>query len=100
MATNVYIDGFNLYYGALKGTPYRWVNLVALCRLTLPRDRINRIRYFTARLTSLPHNPGQPARQQIYLRALATLPEVEVYFGQFLSHVVKMPLADGPLPLR
>ena len=24
MATNVYVDAFNLYYGSLKGTPYRW----------------------------------------------------------------------------
>jgi len=23
MKTNVYIDGFNLYYGCLKGTPHR-----------------------------------------------------------------------------
>jgi hypothetical protein len=27
MKTIVYIDGFNLYYGAVKGTPYRWLNL-------------------------------------------------------------------------
>jgi len=27
MKVNVYIDGFNLYYGAVKGTPYRWLNL-------------------------------------------------------------------------
>ena len=23
----VYIDGFNLYYGALKGGPYKWLDL-------------------------------------------------------------------------
>ncbi|NCO34890.1 MAG: NYN domain-containing protein [Armatimonadetes bacterium] len=47
MPTNVYVDGLNLYYGALKGAPYRWLNLSELCRLLLPRDRINRIKYYT-----------------------------------------------------
>src|SRR5258708_3623868 len=46
--TNVYIDGFNFYYGAVKNTPYRWVNLAALCRHMLPNDTIQSIKYFTA----------------------------------------------------
>lgn len=33
--TNVYIDGFNLFYGALKGSPYKWLNLEALCQRLL-----------------------------------------------------------------
>ena len=48
MRTNVYIDAFNLYYGCLKGSPYRWLDLGLLCRLLLPGYSINRIRYFTA----------------------------------------------------
>jgi hypothetical protein len=28
MRTSIYIDGFNLYYGAVKDTPYKWLNLV------------------------------------------------------------------------
>jgi len=28
----VYIDGFNLFYGALKGSRYKWLDLDALCR--------------------------------------------------------------------
>lgn len=35
---NVYIDGFNLYYGALKGSPYKWLDLSALCHQMLPDD--------------------------------------------------------------
>ena len=27
MRTNVYVDGFNLYYRAIKGTQYRWLDL-------------------------------------------------------------------------
>jgi hypothetical protein len=45
---NVYVDGFNLYYGCLKGTPYRWLNLHRPAELLLPSDEIHRIRYFTA----------------------------------------------------
>jgi len=35
MRTSIYIDGFNLYYGAVKDTPYKWLNLDMLCRLLL-----------------------------------------------------------------
>ena len=50
MRTNVYVDGFNLYYGALKRTPFKWIDLVKLAELLLPDGhRINRLRYFTAR---------------------------------------------------
>ncbi len=28
MITNVYVDTFNLYYGLLKGSPYRWLESV------------------------------------------------------------------------
>ena len=33
---NVYVDGFNLYYGALKGSPYKWLDVDALFRTLLP----------------------------------------------------------------
>ena len=41
MKTIVYVDGFNLYYGALKGTPYRWLNLAEMCRQLLPMTRLS-----------------------------------------------------------
>jgi len=72
MLTNVYVDAFNLYYGCLKGTPYRWLDLDALCRQLLPRDQIHRIRYFTALVSGRPGDLRQPQRQQAYLRALQT----------------------------
>lgn len=93
MRTNVYIDGFNLYYGCLKGTPYRWLDLRALCRALLPRDAIGRIRYFTARIRPRAGDPHGDVHQDIYLRALRTLPEVSIHFGQFKSGIVRMPLA-------
>lgn len=44
MATIVYVDGFNLYYGALRGSPYKWLDLEALSRRLLPKDDIHLIR--------------------------------------------------------
>jgi len=93
MATTVYIDGFNLYYGALRGTPYKWLDLKALCQRILPKDEISQIRYFTARVSARPDDPQQAQRQQVYLRALATLPLVSIHYGHFLTHTVRMPLA-------
>jgi hypothetical protein len=94
MATNVYVDAFNLYYGCLKGTPYRWLDLDALCTRLLPKDRINRIRYFTATVSARPDNPYAPQRQQVYLRALQTIPRLSMHYGHYLSHVTRMPLAN------
>ena len=37
----VYIDGFNLYYGAVKDSPYRWLDLGALCAHMLPMTKCN-----------------------------------------------------------
>lgn len=93
MATNVYVDAFNLYYGCLKGTAYRWLDLGALCRRLLPKDEIKRIRYFTATVSTRPDNPHAPQRQQVYLRALETTPGLSIHYGHYLSHVTRMPLA-------
>ncbi|MGH2583895.1 MAG: NYN domain-containing protein [Dehalococcoidia bacterium] len=96
MRTNVYIDSFNLYYGCLKGTPHRWLDLDALCRRLLPRNQINRIRFFTARVKDRPHDPQQSARQDTYFRALRTIPHLEIHEGNFLTAVTSMPLAVPP----
>jgi hypothetical protein len=76
--TNVYVDGFNLYYGALKGRGpgYKWLDLELLVRHLLPNNDIGRIRYFTAHVSGRPSDPQLPERQQTYLRALETLPRV------------------------
>jgi hypothetical protein len=93
MLKYVYVDGFNLYYRAVKGTPYRWLDISAMCQLLLPRDQILQIKYFTARVKPRPHDPDQPARQEAYLRALGTIPNLTIVFGSFLTHEVMMPLA-------
>src|SRR5579872_2724552 len=97
MRANVYIDGFNLYYGALRGTPYKWLDLEALSRKIIPGCEINRIRYFTALLNPLPDSPQARIDQQAYLRALAVNPLIAVHLGYFQRSVVRMPLAC-PVP--
>ena len=99
MLTNVYIDGFNLYYRALKDTPFRWLDLRKLAETLFPQDEIHKVSYFTARLDARPGNPSQRQRQQAYLRALATLPGYEAHFGVFRTGVRRRPLAN-PIPGR
>jgi hypothetical protein len=91
--TNVYIDGFNLYYGSLKDTPNKWLNPLALCRLLFPNNSIHRIRYFTALVDARPSDLQQPLRQQTYIRALETISCLSVHYGQFQTRETRMPLA-------
>lgn len=97
--TIVYIDGFNLYYGALKRTPYKWLDLGSLCALMLPQDDIVAINYYTALISAMPGNPSAPNDQQIYLRALRTIPNLSITYGHFLTHSVQMALS-GVAPIK
>lgn len=96
VGTNVYVDGFNLYYGSVKDTPYKWLDIAKLCSLLLPSHKINRIRYFTAIVRGRPDDPQQPQRQQTYLRALKTIPNLSVHYGHFLTNIKRLPLANPP----
>jgi hypothetical protein len=96
MKTNFYVDAFNLYYGCLKGTPDRWLDLDALFQAVFPRNEINRIRYFTAIVESRPSDLRRPAHQRAYLRALQTIPSVSVHYGQYKTHAVRLLLAKPP----
>jgi uncharacterized LabA/DUF88 family protein len=95
MNTYVYVDGFNLYYGAVKDTPYKWLDISKLCNYLLPKSNIVKVKYFIARISSRQDDPGKSTRQQIYLRALHTLPIVEIIFGSFLTKNVSLPLAKS-----
>jgi uncharacterized LabA/DUF88 family protein len=95
MNTYVYVDGFNLYYGAVKRTPFKWLNIHDLCSYLMPKNKILKIKYFTALVTARPRDPDKPSRQQMYLRALKTIPDLEIIYGRFLEHTVRMPLASS-----
>jgi hypothetical protein len=107
MRVNVYIDGFNLYYGCLQSSPHKWLDLDAFCHRVLPNDEINQIRYFTARITDRPGELPAPAgvygqlnkrqRQQMYLRALGTLANVSIHYGRYLAKTKRRPLVK-PIP--
>ena len=62
-----YIDGFNLYYRALKGTKYKWLDLEALVKNLMPNHEILKIRHFTAIVKK---NEKAYHRQDVYLKAL------------------------------
>ena len=40
MRTIVYVDGFNLYFGCLKGTPWKWFDLVVLSKNVLQQKHM------------------------------------------------------------
>ncbi len=95
MRTCVYVDGFNLYYGAVAGTNYKWLDIVQLCRRVLPQNTITKVRYFTALVKETKSDPTKSVRQQTFIRALETLPEIEVTYGSFLTNTRRMPLAPA-----
>ncbi|MBE9191949.1 NYN domain-containing protein [Gloeocapsopsis crepidinum LEGE 06123] len=74
----VYIDGFNFYYGAVKDTPYKWLNLQKYFEILRQDDDIQKIWYFTAKVSG-----NQLERQETYFDALATLPIIEIVFGLY-----------------
>ena len=95
LRTAVCVDGFDLYYGALKGTPWKWLDLPALFGSVLrSHPGIRKVRYLAARVPGTPADQSKPQRQDIYLPALRRFrPEGEVYRGHVLRRPVRVPLA-------
>lgn len=76
MRTIVFIDGYNLYYGLLRRSPHKWLDIFRLFRehLLLPETDLLEVRYYTAPvLGSLCDDPESPQRQRQYLQALRKL---------------------------
>lgn len=94
--TAIYIDGFNLYYRALRERPHcKWLNIHALCRLLLrPNHEIVLLKLFTARVKPRPHDPDQPKRQAMWFRAFRTTPRAQIIEGQYTEHKTRMPAAE------
>lgn len=87
---HVYVDGFNMYYGALRGhTGRKWLDLAAWSERVLPQLEVRRIVYCTARSQGRANDPGLHERQDRYLRALKAGGRVEILEGQFKSNRVK-----------
>ncbi len=93
MRVIAYIDGFNLYYRALKANPgLKWLNLEEFIRRFMrPDDSLTAVKYFTARVSGSA-DPGAPQRQNAYLRALKSLRTLEIHFGTFMRKEICRPL--------
>ena len=85
----VYVDGFNLYYGMKRsyGSRYLWLDLKKLSLRLLKSDQgLIAVRYFTARVRD---DPGKVARQDAYLGALRSQPDIEIIFGRYQAKKVR-----------
>lgn len=80
----IYVDGFNLYYGALYKSKNKWLDLDWFFRTLRPDDDIQGIRYFTALVEG-----ASAVRQKLYLRALETSPRIQIILGKFKPKKVK-----------
>lgn len=82
-----YIDGFNLYFGMKQsfGEKTLWLNLQNLVlSLLKPHQKLICVKYFTSRVRN---NPDKERRQKMYIEALETLPDFEITYGHFQSHI-------------
>jgi uncharacterized LabA/DUF88 family protein len=83
-----YIDGYNLYYG-LRDQGWKrfyWLNLQKLAEQFLkPNQTLVETKYFT---TIVKYPDDKRLRQQVFLEALQTLPNLSVFYGHFLSDPV------------
>lgn len=76
LRTIAYVDGYNLYYGRLQGTPYKWLNLHSMIRRVLhiqnPAFELVQVKYFTSPVLGSLATRGADsvAAQNAYLRAL------------------------------
>lgn len=77
--TAAYVDGYNIYYGRLRGTPHKWLDVVRLCENILSlRDQnetLTKLNLFTAPALArfARHGDQSVQAQSAYHRALAAL---------------------------
>jgi hypothetical protein len=101
----VYVDGYNLYYGArsIMGGPgrpgWRWLDLRQLSegvvgqRSRWAGAQVSRVVFCTARISGA-SNPSAQQDQDVYLRALVAANSVDVIeYGHYVSRVAMGPLA-------
>ncbi|MHA4867674.1 NYN domain-containing protein [Duganella sp. PWIR1] len=85
----VYIDGDNLYYGRLRGTPFKWLDIVQFFDALMARrdqhEAIEKVVYFTAPAlaTFATHGAASVEAQSSYHRALQAIhgERLEIIYG-------------------
>jgi uncharacterized LabA/DUF88 family protein len=99
---HAYIDGFALYHLCYRGVRnnenrfLKWLDLRRLCESIVPDDEVALVRYYTARVGDTPEDSGRATRQDVYLRALRTVPGLEICEGRFHRSKREARLAKPP----
>lgn len=105
MRTIVYVDGYNLFYGCLKHTDDKWLDLVKLFTLILkaqsPQIESLQIKFFTADIKAKVASNGSLAQksQQDYHRAFESLypDSVEIIKGYYSLDKALLPTFKKPI---
>lgn len=100
--TAVYIDGYNLYYGRLRGTPFKWLDIVKFFDMLMVRrdqhEAVEKVVFFTAPAlaTFATHGAASVEAQSAYHRALKTIygDRLEIVYG---THSYDKGGADLPI---
>jgi uncharacterized LabA/DUF88 family protein len=99
MRTIAYVDGYNLYHGRLKYTPFKWLDLRGLLTTVLKiQDHLSEltaVKLFTANIKARLARLGQQSAiaQHIYHRALAAR-GVEIVYGRFTLSQERVPRCE------
>ena len=85
--TNIYVDGFNLYHNSLKKKNLYWLNIKALVEKSLKglieQYSIHQIKYFTSPIRFREWEPNLKTQQELYIKVLTTLPNLQIIMGRF-----------------
>lgn len=91
LRTIAYVDGYNLFYGCLRGTSFKWLDVGALLRQILhiqdPGSSLDQTYYFTSRVMPKfsPHGVESEAAQLAYFRALQAQPGMNIVLGRYTA---------------
>ena len=107
MKTAIYIDGYNLYYGAIRGTPYKWLDVPALFKNIAKRQNQESdcicFKYFSAPAKGKfsKHGSDSTNAQHAYHRALKALypKELEIILGKHQERKVEKILMSDPIDI-
>lgn len=105
MDTIVYVDGYNLFYGRLRNTPFKWLDPVKLfqsiSKIQNPLANIIKVKYFTAQVKANFASHGQKSTQaqDSYHRALKQLygDMVDIIYGYHTVEMGYPPLYKKPI---
>ena len=88
--TIVYIDGSNLYYGLLRDTMCKWLDVKVFAKkLLLPEYQVDAVKYFASRVIDKTDGHLKAERQARYLDALSSQ-GVQVFEGYYRVRVERL----------